>query len=55
MASSVHFSITIDRPIEDVFAVLTNVENTGAWFPADVEEWWTSPPPHGADPRGGPA
>jgi carbon monoxide dehydrogenase subunit G len=44
---SVHSSITINRPIEDVFAVLTNVENTGKWFPGDVKEWWTSPPPHG--------
>ena len=41
-------SITIRRPIEDVFAVLTNVENTGTWFPGNVEEHWTSPPPHGA-------
>ena len=40
-------SIVIDRPIEDVFAVLTNVELTGRWFPARVVEWWTSPPPHG--------
>ena len=32
MASSVHSSITINRPIEDVFAVLTNVENTGTSF-----------------------
>ena len=47
MASSVHSWITINRPIEDVFAVLTNVENTGKWFPGDVKEWWTSPPPHG--------
>ena len=47
MPSSVHSSITINRPIEDVFAVLTNVENTGKWFPGDVKEWWTSPPPHG--------
>ena len=39
--------ITIHRPIEDVFAVLTDVETTGRWFPADVEEHWTSPPPHG--------
>lgn len=39
--------ITIDRPIEDVFAVLTDVEKTGLWFPGDVEEHWTSPPPHG--------
>ena len=47
MASAVHSSITINRPIGDVFAVLTNVENKGKWFPGDVTEWWTSPPPHG--------
>jgi len=40
--------ITIRRPIEEVFAVLTDVEKTGRWFPGDVEEHWTSPPPHGA-------
>jgi uncharacterized protein YndB with AHSA1/START domain len=39
--------VTIARPIEDVFAVLTDVEKTGTWFPGDVEEHWTSPPPHG--------
>jgi uncharacterized protein YndB with AHSA1/START domain len=39
--------INISRPIEDVFAVLTDVENTGTWFPGNVEEHWTSPPPHG--------
>jgi carbon monoxide dehydrogenase subunit G len=47
VGSAVHSSVVIDRPIEDVFAVLTNVENTGKWFPGDVKEWWTSPPPHG--------
>jgi carbon monoxide dehydrogenase subunit G len=47
LASVVHSSIVINRPIEDVFAVLTNVDNTGKWFPGDVKEWWTSPPPHG--------
>ena len=47
MASSVHSAIVINRPIEEVFAVLTNVENTGKWFPGNVTEWWTSPPPHG--------
>jgi carbon monoxide dehydrogenase subunit G len=45
--ASVHSSITINRPIEDVFDLLTDVENTGKWFPADVKECWTSPPPHG--------
>jgi len=47
VASSVHSAIVINRPIEEVFAVLTNVENTGKWFPGNVTEWWTSPPPHG--------
>jgi uncharacterized protein YndB with AHSA1/START domain len=40
-------SIEIARPVEDVFAVLTDATKTGRWFPADVEEHWTSPPPHG--------
>jgi carbon monoxide dehydrogenase subunit G len=44
---AVRNTITIARPIEDVFAVLTDVEQTGRWFPGDVEEHWTSPPPHG--------
>lgn len=48
MASRVSSSITIGRPIEDVFAALTNLENTEKWFPAKVKEWWTSEPPHGA-------
>jgi uncharacterized protein YndB with AHSA1/START domain len=47
MAPTVTNRIAISRPIEDVFAVLTDVENTGKWFPGDVEEHWTSPPPHG--------
>jgi uncharacterized protein YndB with AHSA1/START domain len=40
-------SITIERPVEYVFAVLTDVTKTGRWYPADVEEWWVTPPPHG--------
>jgi uncharacterized protein YndB with AHSA1/START domain len=40
-------SITIQRPIEDVFEVMTDVEKTGSWFPGNVEEHWTSPAPHG--------
>ena len=47
MATSVRSSVVIALPIDDVFAVLTNVENTGKWFPGNVTEWWTSPPPHG--------
>jgi uncharacterized protein YndB with AHSA1/START domain len=45
--SSISNSMTINRPIEDVFAVLTDVERTGTWFPGNVEEHWTSPAPHG--------
>ena len=45
--SSVTNRIAIQRSIEDVFAVLTDVEHTGTWFPGDVEEHWTSPPPRG--------
>jgi uncharacterized protein YndB with AHSA1/START domain len=44
---SVTNRIKIRRPIDDVFAVLTDVGKTGLWFPGDVEEHWTSPPPHG--------
>ena len=40
-------SVEILRPIEAVFAVLTDVTLTGRWYPAKVEEWWTTPPPHG--------
>lgn len=39
--------IEINRPIQDVFAVLTDVTKTGRWYPAKVEEWWTTPQPHG--------
>lgn len=45
--SRIRNSIAIDRPIEDVFAILTDVEKTGIWFPGDVKEHWTSPPPYG--------
>jgi carbon monoxide dehydrogenase subunit G len=40
-------STTIARPIDEVFAVVTDVTNTGKWFPGDVVETWTTPPPHG--------
>ena len=46
MAKQVN-SIVINRPIEDVFAVTTDVTKTGRWFPGDVVETWTTPPPHG--------
>ena len=40
-------SITIERPIEDVFAVLTDVEKTPTWYPAVIEERMTSDGPLG--------
>ncbi len=40
-------TVHIQRSIEDVFAVLTDVTKTGRWYPARVEEWWVTPPPHG--------
>jgi uncharacterized protein YndB with AHSA1/START domain len=40
-------TVEIKRPIEDVFAVLTDVTKTGRWYPAQVDEWWVTPPPHG--------
>jgi uncharacterized protein YndB with AHSA1/START domain len=45
--SEARSSITIRRPIEDVFAVLTDVTKTSRWFPMRVEERWTTPQPHG--------
>ena len=45
--SSVTNEIAIGRPIDDVFAALTDPEHLGTWFPGDIEEHWTSPPPHG--------
>lgn len=40
-------SALIDRPVGEVFDFLTDAENTGTWFPAQVREAWTSPPPRG--------
>jgi uncharacterized protein YndB with AHSA1/START domain len=45
--SNVRNRVTVARPIEDVFAVLTDVEQSGTWFPGNVEEHWTSAPPYG--------
>ncbi len=39
--------VEIRRAVDDVFGVLTDVTLTGRWFPAQVEEWWITPPPHG--------
>lgn len=41
------FDITIQRPVGDVFAVLSDVEKTAMWYPSPVSEHWTSEPPVG--------
>ena len=51
LVGSVTNTITIARPIEEVFAVLTDVEKTGRWFPGEVVEHWVTPPPHGVGSR----
>ena len=40
-------SVTIHRPVEEVFAVLSDVEKTSVWHPATVEEYWSSEGPVG--------
>jgi len=39
------FSFTIARPLEEVFAVLTDPEKTPKWSAPAVEEHWTTPGP----------
>jgi uncharacterized protein YndB with AHSA1/START domain len=45
-----NLTIVIARPVEDVFAVLTNVENAATWSRA-VEEKMTTPGPFGVGSR----
>jgi uncharacterized protein YndB with AHSA1/START domain len=44
-------TITIGRPLEEVFALLTDVEKTSTWSAPAVEEHWTTPPPHAIGSR----
>jgi uncharacterized protein YndB with AHSA1/START domain len=44
-------AIVIARPLEDVFAVLTDTEKTPAWSASAVEERWLTPPPVGVGSR----
>ncbi len=41
------FSTTIKRPVEDVFAVISNIENTPKWTSGALEAKQTSPGPIG--------
>ena len=42
-----HAAVVIARPLEAVFAVLTDAEQTPAWSASAVEERWLTPPPVG--------
>lgn len=42
--SRIGFTIVIARPVEQVFAVLTDVELTPLWSSSADREWWTTPP-----------
>jgi uncharacterized protein YndB with AHSA1/START domain len=46
-----HAAIVIVRPLEDVFAVLTDPEKTPLWSAPAVEERWLTPPPIGVGSR----
>ena len=43
--------VTIDRPIDDVFAVLSDAEQTPLWYPETVEERWLTDGPLGVGSR----
>jgi uncharacterized protein YndB with AHSA1/START domain len=49
--ATAQLSVTIARPLEEVFAVLTDVEKTHIWSAPAVEEHWTTPPPYGIGSR----
>jgi uncharacterized protein YndB with AHSA1/START domain len=44
-------TITILRPIDDVWAVLTDPEKSPIWSSPTIEEHWLTPPPHGLGSR----
>lgn len=48
---SIALSVTIDRPLDDVFAVLTDVTRTARWSSGAESERWLTKPPHGLGSR----
>ena len=44
-------TITIARPLDDVWAVLTDPEKSPIWSAPTIEEHWLTPPPHGLGSR----
>lgn len=49
--ADVSFSTVIQRPLEEVFEVLTDPEATPRWSRSTVEEEWLTPPPRGVGSR----
>jgi uncharacterized protein YndB with AHSA1/START domain len=49
--ADVSFRVTVRRPVEEVFTVLTDPEQTPRWSRSTVEEEWLTPPPHGVGSR----
>jgi uncharacterized protein YndB with AHSA1/START domain len=43
----VQSQVTINRPVDEVFAVLTDAPTTVKWASATAEAAWVTPPPHG--------
>lgn len=41
------FAVTVDRPVDEVFGVLSDVEKTPTWHPSAIEERVTSDGPVG--------
>jgi hypothetical protein len=46
-----HAAIDVARPVDEVFAVLTDPTRTPVWSSSAVEERWLTPPPHGIGSR----
>ena len=46
-----HAAIDVARPVDEVFAVLTDPTKTPVWSSSAVEERWLTPPPYGIGSR----
>lgn len=51
MAAEASTTIVIERPLEDVWAILTDPEKSAIWSTPTVEEHWLTPPPVGVGSR----
>lgn len=40
-------SVTVNRPQDEVFAVLADADAAATWASATTKSWWVTPPPHG--------